>query len=55
VLDSVRTIKMRCFNNINIKEMSEQPKEIYILNTRETNVSTKDSNTYVVGGTKTLY
>lgn len=52
MLDYVRTIKMRCINNINIKEMTEQPKEIYILNTRETNVSNKVSNSYVEGGTK---
>ena len=51
VHDPVRTIKMRCINNINIKGMSEQPKEIIILNTRETTVSTKDSNVYVGGST----
>jgi len=49
VHDSVRTIKMRCINNI--KKMSEQPKEIYILNTRETTVSTKDSNNSLKEGT----
>lgn len=49
--DPIRTIKMRYINNINIKGMSEQPKEINILNTGETTVSTKDSNVYVEGST----
>lgn len=51
VHDTVRTTSLRYINNINIKEMSDQPKEINILNTRETTVSTKDSNIYVEGET----
>lgn len=51
VHDIVRTTDKLYISNTNIKGMSDQPKDIDVLNKRRTAVFTKGSNTYVKGGT----
>lgn len=51
VHDIVRTTDKLYISNTNIKGMSDQPKDIDVLNKRRTAVFTKGSNIYVKGGT----